>query len=103
MRPTLTAKMVRDWIRPSEANSWIATLLPMIVVLLLGVLLWWFMMKRMNSVMGDSGKQMNFGKAKVKQMADEKRKTTFADVAGAGRGEGGTARDCGVPQKSEEV
>lgn len=77
------AKMVRDWIRPSEANSWIATLLPMIVVILLGMLLWWFMMKRMNSVMGDSGKQMNFGKAKVKQMADEKRKTTFADVAGA--------------------
>ena len=26
---------------------------------------------------------MNFGKAKIKQMADEKRKTTFADVAGA--------------------
>ena len=77
------AKMVRDWIRPSEANSWIATLLPMIVVILLGMLLWWFMMKRMNSVMGDSGKQMNFGKAKVEQMADEKRKTTFADVAGA--------------------
>ena len=77
------AKMVRDWIRPSEANSWIATLLPMIVVILLGMLLWWFMMKRMNSVMGDSGKQMNFRKAKVKQMADEKRKTTFADVAGA--------------------
>lgn len=77
------AKMVRDWIRPSEANSWIATLLPMIVVILLGMLLWWFMMKRMNSVMGDSGKQMNFGKAKVKQMADENRKTTFADVAGA--------------------
>ena len=77
------AKMVRDWIRPSETNSWIATLLPMIVVILLGMLLWWFMMKRMNSVMGDSGKQMNFGKAKVKQMADEKRKTTFADVAGA--------------------
>ncbi len=76
-------KLVREWIRPSEANSWIATLLPMIVVILLGMLLWWFMMKRMNSVMGDSGKQMNFGKAKVKQMADEKRKTTFADVAGA--------------------
>ncbi len=33
--------------------------------------------------MGDAGKQMNFGKAKIKQMADEKRKTTFADVAGA--------------------
>ena len=41
------------------------------------------MMKRLNSTMGDAGKQMNFGKAKIKQMADEKRKTTFADVAGA--------------------
>ena len=29
-------KLVREWIRPSEANSWIATLLPMIVVILLG-------------------------------------------------------------------
>ncbi len=77
------ARMVRDWIPPSEANSIIATLLPMVLVLLVGVLIWWLMMRRMNSVMGDSGKQMNFGKAKVKQMADEKRKTTFADVAGA--------------------
>ena len=41
------------------------------------------MMKRLNATMGDAGKQMNFGKAKIKQMADEKRKTTFADVAGA--------------------
>ena len=55
----------------------------MLVVLGLGVFLWWFMMKRLNSTMGDAGKQMNFGKAKIKQMADEKRKTTFADVAGA--------------------
>ena len=33
------AELVRNWIPPSEANSWIATLLPMVVVLLLGVLL----------------------------------------------------------------
>ncbi len=33
--------------------------------------------------MGDAGKQMNFGKAKIKNMNDEKRKTTFQDVAGA--------------------
>ena len=33
--------------------------------------------------MGDAGKQMSFGKAKIKKISDEKRKTTFADVAGA--------------------
>ena len=32
---------------------------------------------------GGAGNQMNFGKAKVKQINDEKRRTTFADVAGA--------------------
>ena len=35
------------------------------------------------SGMGGDSKQMNFGKAKIKDMNDEKRKTTFADVAGA--------------------
>ena len=39
------------------------------------------MMKRMGG--GGAGNQMNFGKAKVKQINDEKRRTTFADVAGA--------------------
>ena len=29
------------------------------------------------------GKVMSFGKARVKQVSDEKKKTTFADVAGA--------------------
>ena len=76
------ARMKRDIQRAPE-TSWLVSMLPMLVVLGLGVFLWWFMMKRLNSTMGDAGKQMNFGKAKIKQMADEKRKTTFADVAGA--------------------
>ena len=76
------ARMKRDIQRAPE-TSWLVSMLPMLVVLWLGVFLWWFMMKRLNSTMGDAGKQMNFGKAKIKQMADEKRKTTFADVAGA--------------------
>ena len=74
--------MQRDIQRAPE-TSWLVSMLPMLIVLGLGVFLWWFMMKRLNSTMGDAGKQMNFGKAKIKQMADEKRKTTFADVAGA--------------------
>ena len=40
-------------------------------------------MKKMGGGMGAGGGQMNFGKAKIKNMNDEKRKTTFQDVAGA--------------------
>ena len=74
-------KMVQDVIRPAE-TSWIISLLP--TLLLLGALIffWVFMMRNLSG-MGGGDKQMNFGKAKVKQMSDEKRKTTFADVAGA--------------------
>jgi len=67
---------------PTEA-SWLTSMLPMLILLVIMGAFWWFMMKRLNTSMGDAGKQMNFGKAKIKQMADEKRKTTFADVAGA--------------------
>lgn len=74
--------MVRNLKRPAE-TSWLTSMLPMLLALVVMGLLWWFMIKRLNAGMGDAGKQMNFGKAKVKQMADEKRKTTFADVAGA--------------------
>ncbi|MDU7338227.1 MAG: ATP-dependent zinc metalloprotease FtsH [Clostridium sp.] len=74
--------MEYDLKRPAE-TSWLASLIPTILLLAGMLVFWWFMMKRLNTSMGDAGKQMNFGKAKVKQMADEKRKTTFADVAGA--------------------
>ena len=73
------APMVYNW----EETSWITSLLPLVISMVLLGLLWWFMMKRFANSMGDGGKQMNFGKAKIRNMADEKRKTTFADVAGA--------------------
>ena len=76
------ARMEFDVKRPAE-TTWLSSLLPMLLTLAVMLLFWWFMMKRLNTSMGDAGKQMNFGKAKIKQMADEKRKTTFADVAGA--------------------
>ena len=76
------AKMVQDIIRPAE-TSWFWSLFP--TLLLFGGLIffWVFVMKRLGNGMGGADKQMNFGKAKIKQMSDEKRKTTFADVAGA--------------------
>ncbi len=76
------AGMVIKLKHPTEA-SWLTSMIPMLSLLVIMGLFWWFMMKRLNTSMGDAGKQMNFGKAKIKQMADEKRKTTFADVAGA--------------------
>lgn len=67
----------------SPDTSWIMStvifvLLPIVV---LGLLSWMFMRKI--NIMGDGGKQFGFGKAKIKDIADEKRKTTFQDVAGA--------------------
>lgn len=70
-----------DYKRGNE-TAWIANLLP--TILLVGglLLVWIFIMRRMSAGMG-ADKTMNFGKVKVKKIADEKRKTTFADVAGA--------------------
>ena len=76
------AKMVQDIIRPVE-TSWFLSLLPTLILFAGLIIFWVFMMRRLGSTMGGGDKQMNFGKAKVKQIGDEKRKTTFADVAGA--------------------
>jgi cell division protease FtsH len=75
-------RMSYNWKRPTD-TTWLSGFLPLVLMFVATGVLWWFIMKRMNSALGDAGKQMNFGKAKIKQNADEKRKTTFADVAGA--------------------
>ena len=63
-------------------NSFLMSLLPTIIGIALLVAFWFFIMKKM-SAGGLGGKEMNFGKAKIKDTNDEKRKTTFDDVAGA--------------------
>ncbi len=52
-------------------------------ILLGGMFVWMIVSMRRSFANMDGGKMMGFGKAHVKQTADEKRKTTFADVAGA--------------------
>lgn len=76
------AKMVQDVIRPAE-TSWFVSMLPTLVLFVGMIIFWVFMMRRIGAMTGGGDKTMNFGKAKIKQMSDEKRKTTFADVAGA--------------------
>ena len=75
------ARMEQDIIRPVE-TSWFISLLPTLILFAGLIIFWVIMMRRLGSSMGGD-KQMNFGKAKIKQMSDEKRTTTFADVAGA--------------------
>ena len=74
-------KMVQDVTRPAE-TSWLISLLPTLILFGGLIFFWIFMMRHLGGA-GGGDKQMNFGKAKIKQMSDEKRKTTFADVAGA--------------------
>ena len=75
-------KMTQDIIRPAETN-WLLSFLPTLILFGGLIVFWVFMMRRLGNSMGGGDKQMNFGKVKIKQMSDEKRKTTFADVAGA--------------------
>ena len=74
--------MVYNLIKAAE-TSWIINALTFVLfpLLFLGLMSWLFM--RRLSIMGDGGRQMGFGKAKLKDIANEKRKATFADVAGA--------------------
>ncbi len=66
---------------PVEELPWIVNLLPSLLIIGLVVAMYFMMRRSLSSF--DGGKTMGFGKARVKQPADEKRKTTFADVAGA--------------------
>lgn len=68
-------------VRASD-NSLLMELIPTILLTVLFIGAWIFIMKKMSGG-GLGGKEMNFGKAKIKNTNDEKRKTTFDDVAGA--------------------
>lgn len=70
-----------DLIRASD-NSFLMEMIPTILFAVVIIGIWVFLMKKMGGG-GLGGKEMNFGKAKIKNTNDEKRKTTFDDVAGA--------------------
>lgn len=73
--------MTYDLVRKSD-NSFLMNILPTIITFGLLIVFWLFIMRRMGGG-GLGGKEMSFGKAKIKNTNDEKRKTTFEDVAGA--------------------
>ena len=73
-------KIKQDYKKGSGA-SWLASLLPTLIMIVALVVLWVVVMRRFSSGMGND-KTFSFGKMKVKP-SDDKRKTTFSDVAGA--------------------
>ncbi len=82
-RENAAAPIKADYVAGST-GQWLYNIVP--TLLLLGVmgLLTFFMFKRMNQTMtNENNRTLSFGKARIKQAKDEKRKTTFKDVAGA--------------------
>ncbi len=70
--------------KSGNSNSWIASLLPSVLLLAALGLLMFFMMRKMNqSLMSENNRTISFGKARIKMPKDDAKKTTFADVAGA--------------------
>ena len=66
---------------PVGDNSFLLELIPTAILVIALIAFWFFVMRRMGGGMG--GREMSFGKAKFKNQTDEKKKTTFNDVAGA--------------------
>lgn len=76
-----TDKITYDYIQAWQAPWWFS-FLPYIIIAVIFGLLWLYMINQAGGGAG-GGKVMSFGKARVKQVSDEKKKTTFVDVAGA--------------------
>ncbi len=67
---------------PPEEIPWWLTMLPYFGVILIFGVFWYVMMKNASKG-GGAGGAIKFGKARVRMGSDEKKKTTFNDVAGA--------------------
>lgn len=77
------SKLIKQDYKKGNQAGWLMNLLPTLLMIVIMVLFWVFIMRRMSQGGMGGDKTMSFGKAKTKYASDEKRKTTFADVAGA--------------------
>ncbi len=76
-------KIKADYVAGST-GQWLYNIVPTLLLLVAMGGLTFFMFKRMNQTMtNENNRTLSFGKARIKQAKDEKRKTTFKDVAGA--------------------
>ncbi len=72
-----------DYERGGE-NSWVLNVLPTVLLMVVLGVVMFLMVRRMGqSINNETNKTLSFGKARIKNAKDEKRKATFEDVAGA--------------------
>ena len=79
--PASTDEIPHNLTRATD-NSILMEMIPTLIIMIILIVAWVIIMKKMGGG-GLGGKEMSFGKAKIKNTNDEKRKTTFDDVAGA--------------------
>lgn len=79
--PASTDEIPNNLTRATD-NSILMEMIPTLIIMIILIVAWVLIMKKMGGG-GLGGKEMSFGKAKIKNTNDEKRKTTFDDVAGA--------------------
>ena len=79
--PASTDEIPHNLTRATD-NSILMEMIPTLIIMIILIVAWVLIMKKMGGG-GVGGKEMSFGKAKIKNTNDEKRKTTFDDVAGA--------------------
>ena len=65
--------------KPVVVNWWVS-FLPYLIMMIIFIAFWIYMVRQMN---GQGGKMNSFGRARVKVASDQKKRVTFADVAGA--------------------
>lgn len=79
--PASTDEIPHNLTRATD-NSILMEMIPTLIIMIILIVAWVLIMKKMGGG-GLGGEKMSFGKAKIKNTNDEKRKTTFDDVAGA--------------------
>lgn len=77
------AKIKYDYIRGSNSAVWASVLPSVLMTVLLVGMLFYIYRKMGQNMQNESNHALSFGKARIKLGKDEKRKTTFKDVAGA--------------------
>lgn len=76
-------KMIYNITKPTDSSWFMSILLPLIVSALLLSAMGWMFLRKLSAISGENNKQFGFGKAKLKDNSKNKKKVTFADVAGA--------------------
>ena len=70
-------------LEPVYETPWWVTIIPYVIIMVVMVIVWYVMMNRMGAGGGGANGAGRFGHARTRLASEEKKKVTFADVAGA--------------------